>query len=42
LRRFTSEALGEQDTDLVAFIYRRYYGIELDDAMLSQGANTSS
>lgn len=31
----------EQDADLVAFIYRpSYYGIELDDAMLSQGANT--
>lgn len=31
----------EQDADLVAFIYRPlYYGIELDDAMLSQGANT--
>jgi replicative DNA helicase len=31
----------EQDADLVAFIYRpSYYGIELDDVMLSQGANT--
>ena len=31
----------EQDADLVAFIYRpSYYNIELDDAMLSQGANT--
>lgn len=31
----------EQDADLVAFLYRPlYYGIELDDEMLSQGANT--
>ena len=31
----------EQDADVVAFIYRpSYYGIEPDDEMLTQGANT--